>query len=98
MNVRLIRLVYAGVMAVAMATAAAAQAPNVVLLVADDLQPDGVAALGNPLLHTPNLDRLVGRGVTFMNCYNQGGWHGAICISSRAMMLTGRGLWTCGGG
>lgn len=72
--------------------------PNIVILHADDLQPDGVAALGNARLHTPNLDRLVGRGTAFVNTYNQGGWHGAICVASRAMMITGRNLWTCGGG
>lgn len=78
--------------------AATAERPNVLVLHADDLQPDGIAALGNGRLHTPNLDRLVGRGTAFVNTYNQGGWHGAICVASRAMMLTGRNLWTCGGG
>ncbi len=96
--IRVLMLIVLGGPGVAAAVAQTADRPNIVILVADDLQPDGVAALGNRRLNTPHLDRLVGRGTAFTNCYNQGGWHGAICISSRAMMLTGRHLWSCGGG
>ena len=38
---------------------------NVLLLVSDDQRPDTIAALGNKIIRTPNLDRLVRRGTAF---------------------------------
>lgn len=70
-----------------------AEKPNILFLFVDDMTFDGVAALGNPELKTPNLDRLVANGTAFMNTYNMGGWHGAISVASRSMLMTGRYLW-----
>ena len=67
--------------------------PNFLFLFADDMTFDAIRALGCNEAVTPNLDRLVKRGTSFTNCYNQGGWHGAICVASRTMLLTGRFLW-----
>ena len=39
--------------------------PNVLFLFADDQRADTIAALGNPIIRTPNLDRLVRGGVAF---------------------------------
>ena len=64
--------------------------PNILHIHADDHRPDGLHALGNPLLQTPNLDSLVGRGMTFTHCYTMGSMTGAVCTPSRTMMLTGR--------
>ncbi len=72
---------------------AAEMKPNVLFLFADDLAFDTIHALGNDEIETPNLDRLVKRGTTFTHAYNQGGWHGAICVASRTMLNTGRFLW-----
>lgn len=65
---------------------------NVLVLFADDQRADTIAGLGNPAIQTPNLDRLVKRGVAFDRAYMQGGFHGATCIPSRAMLLSGRPL------
>ncbi len=73
--------------------AGAEERPNFVFLYADDMTYAVVHALGNSEIQTPNLDRLVRRGTTFTHAYNQGGFHGAICVASRAMLLTGRYLW-----
>jgi arylsulfatase A-like enzyme len=70
----------------------AAQPPNVVFIFADDQRADTIAALGNPVIKTPNLDRLVKRGVAFTRAYMQGGNQGATCVPSRAMLLSGRSL------
>jgi arylsulfatase A-like enzyme len=70
----------------------AAPAPNVVFIFADDQRADTIAALGNPVIKTPNLDRLVKRGVAFNRAYMQGGNQGATCVPSRAMLLSGRSL------
>ena len=69
-----------------------APATNVVFIFADDQRADTIAALGNPVIKTPNLDRLVKRGVAFTRAYMQGGNQGATCVPSRAMLLSGRSL------
>ena len=69
--------------------------PNILLLLSDDQRPDTIAALGNPIIQTPNLDNLVARGAAFTNAHIMGGMNGAICIPSRAMILTGRTLFRC---
>ena len=76
----------------AVVSLSAAPAPNVVFIFADDQRADTIAALGNPVIKTPNLDRLVKRGVAFTHAYMQGGNQGATCVPSRAMLLSGRSL------
>lgn len=66
--------------------------PNIVFLLADDQRFDTIGALGNPEIHTPHLDRLVGRGTSFSRAHIPGGTVGAICMPSRAMIHTGRTL------
>ena len=66
--------------------------PNVLFLFADDQRADTIAALGNPHIKTPNLDGLVRRGFAFTRAYCMGSQVGAVCIPSRAMLLTGRHL------
>jgi arylsulfatase A-like enzyme len=70
--------------------ASAAKQPNVVFIFADDQRADTIAALGNAHIRTPNLDRLVARGLSFTHAYMQGGNQGATCVPSRAMLLSGR--------
>jgi arylsulfatase A-like enzyme len=67
-----------------------ARRPNILHLHTDDHRADGLHALGNPEMQTPNLDALVARGMTFRNCYTMGSMVGAVCTPSRTMMLTGR--------
>ena len=42
---------------------------RVIWISTDHMRFDCIAAHGNPLMSTPNLDRLVNNGVTFTNCY-----------------------------
>ena len=72
------------------ATAHAAKSPNIVFIFADDQRADTIAALGNAHIKTPNLDRLVQRGLSFTRAYMQGGNNGATCVPSRAMLMSGR--------
>ncbi len=67
-----------------------ARRPNILHIHADDHRADGLNALGNKLLRTPNLDALVERGTTFSHCYTMGSMSGAVCQPSRTMMLTGK--------
>jgi arylsulfatase A-like enzyme len=73
--------------------AADAKRPNILFILADDQRPDTIAALGNPNIQTPNLDKLVARGTAFTRAHIMGGTGGAVCVSSRAGIMTGRTLW-----
>ena len=63
--------------------------PNILFIIADDLNYRTIHALNNPEIHTPNLDRLVAQGTTFTHCFHQGSWSSAVCIASRTMLYTG---------
>ena len=67
--------------------------PNILFLFADDYTYDAIHALGNNIIETPNLDRLIQNGTHFTNAFNMGGWNGAICLASRAMIITGKTIW-----
>ncbi len=71
---------------------AAPPKPNVLFFFADDQRADTIAALGNSHIKTPNLDRLVQRGISFDRAYMQGGMNAATCVPSRAMLLSGQNL------
>ena len=67
--------------------------PNIFFIYTDDQTFATINALGNKSIHTPNLDRLVQEGTTFTHAYNMGGWHGAVCVASRSMMISGTSVW-----
>ena len=66
--------------------------PNILFLFTDDQQYNAVRALGNKDVITPNMDSLVYRGITLSNMYILGGLSAAVCMPSRAMLMTGRYL------
>jgi len=68
----------------------AAKRPNILFLFADDQRADTIAAHGNPHIRTPHLDRLASSGVSFRNNYIFGGNSGAVCVPSRAMLMSGK--------
>ena len=59
--------------------------PNILWYCTDQQRYDTIGALGNPHVHTPAMDRLVGRGTAFTTAYCQS----PICTPSRASFLTG---------
>ncbi|TXF88046.1 sulfatase-like hydrolase/transferase [Neolewinella aurantiaca] len=62
-------------------------APNIVLIVADDMGWADPVYMGNTVYHTPNLDRLSERSVNFTQAYSSA----SNCAPSRAAMMSG--LW-----
>ncbi len=66
------------------ATDSATTRPSVLMLVSED-NSEQLGCYGDPIAHTPNLDRLAAAGVRFTNAYvTQAG-----CSPSRASILTG---------
>ena len=59
--------------------------PNILLLFTDQQRYDTIAALGNPIIKTPALDRLVREGTTFDRCYTPS----PVCVSARCALMTG---------
>jgi len=64
--------------------------PNILFLFADDQRADTNAAHGNPHIKTPNLDKLAASGFSFRSNYCFGGNQGAVCVPSRAMLMSGK--------
>ncbi len=59
--------------------------PNVLFVMTDQQRFDTIAALGNADIHTPNLDRLVRRGVAFRRAYSTC----PVCVPARYTYRTG---------
>ncbi|HZG75679.1 MAG TPA: choline-sulfatase [Paenibacillus sp.] len=60
--------------------------PNILMIMVDQMAYDCIGALGHPVVRTPNLDKLVERGVAFENAY----CNSPLCAPSRASFVTGR--------
>jgi len=60
--------------------------PNFLWICTDQQRFDTIRGLGNEHINTPNLDRLLGEGVSFDRTYCQS----PVCTPSRASFLTGR--------
>lgn len=81
----LLKLAPSAALSLAPAVGAAASQPNVLFIMTDQQRFDSIAALGNPDIYTPNLDRLVRRGVTFTNAYSPC----PVCVPARYTIRTG---------
>ncbi len=66
--------------------ASAADRPNVVLVLVDDLGWMDLSCQGSDYFRTPNIDKLASQGMRFTNAYAAC----AVCSPTRAAVLTGR--------
>ncbi|HCO86418.1 MAG TPA: sulfatase, partial [Arenibacter sp.] len=65
---------------------------NILFVFTDDQRMSAIGALGNSEIKTPNMDKLVKKGMAFTNTNIMGSFSGAVCAPSRAMLMTGRPL------
>jgi N-acetylglucosamine-6-sulfatase len=63
----------------------AADRPNVLFVLCDDLRPDALGCYGSKHVKTPHIDALASRGVRFQNAFCTT----SLCSPSRASILTG---------
>jgi len=87
-TIALLTLIFAG----CASTPTPQSPPNILFLFADDLRRDTVGAFGGENVHTPHLDQLAARGTALDGVYCMGSRHGAVCVPSRAMVMSGRVL------
>ena len=64
----------------------AAEKPNVIFILTDDLGWGDLGCYGHPHIKTPNLDKLAKRGTLFTQFYV----NGSVCSPSRVAFMTGR--------
>ena len=59
--------------------------PNIIFILTDDQRWDALGFAGNPIIKTPNMDKLAGSGLYFKNAFVTT----SICAASRASLFTG---------
>lgn len=62
------------------------QAPNIVLIIGDDIGVDDIGCYGNAQVETPNMDRIAKEGLRFTNAYVTT----SSCSPSRCSIISGR--------
>ena len=60
--------------------------PNVLFILADDLGINALNCYGNPIVESPNIDKLYSEGVHFTNGYS----NDPTCAPSRASIMSGQ--------
>jgi arylsulfatase A-like enzyme len=68
-----------------LASAKTKKPPNIILFVSDDQGYGDLSLHGNPVLHTPNLDRIAQEGAEFTQFHVN-----PVCSPTRSSLLTGR--------
>ncbi|MCC5927929.1 MAG: sulfatase [Cyclobacteriaceae bacterium] len=63
--------------------------PNILIFISDDQSWGHTSMAGDPVVKTPNFDRIAVNGVNFTNAYN----NAPACAPSRASMLSGKNFW-----
>ncbi len=68
--------------------------PNILFIIVDDQSPFDLRVYSeDSTLQTPNINQLAADGMVFDAAHQMGAWTGAVCTSSRHMIMAGRPLW-----
>ena len=81
-----------GAAGLACGSSKAARRPNILLAYSDDQSYPHTSILGDPVVRTPNFDRVAREGVLFSQSYTAC----PSCTPSRSALLTGRPIWRIG--
>lgn len=65
---------------------AAAERPNILMILVDDLGYNQLGVTGSPKIKTPNIDKLAADGIFFSDAYSGS----TVCSPSRVSLMTGR--------
>ncbi len=60
--------------------------PNIIFIFPDQHRGDILGCMGDPVVITPNLDKLASEGVVFTECFT----NSPLCIPARATLMTGK--------
>lgn len=71
--------------------AAAAERPNVIFILSDDIGQGDLGCYGQKLIQTPNLDRMAAEGTRFTQAY----CGTSVCAPSRSSLITGLDMGHC---
>jgi len=74
----------ASMLAPSIARGKAAERPNILWVVTEDICPD-LGCYGDAYARTPNIDNFAKQGVVFSNCFD----HSGVCAPSRSGIITG---------
>ncbi len=86
-RIHLLRLLVGlGFLSLGNGTIVAAEKPNIVILLCDDLGYGDLSCFAHPVMRTPHLDQLAAEGVKLTHCYASA----PVCSPSRGGLLTGR--------
>jgi choline-sulfatase len=66
--------------------------PNIIFIMSDEHDPGVTGCYGDPVIETPNLDRLAREGVTFDACYTTS----PLCVPARLSFTAGKYVSRCG--
>lgn len=81
---RMMRALYSLLLVIATNCAMAADRPNVIVIMADDIGAEGLGCYGSTIYTTPNLDRMASEGLRFNNAYAT-----PLCTPTRVMIMSG---------
>jgi choline-sulfatase len=71
-----------------------ASSPNIILIICDQLRAFEVGCYGNPMIRTPNMDRLAAEGVRVETAIS----NYPVCMPARSVLLSGQYNRSCTGG
>ena len=90
-GVLLASLLMAGTTGAATSDGATTAKPNIIFILADDLDPRHLGCFGQQQIQTPCIDRMAGEGMRFTQLYTGT----SICAPARASLLTGLHMGHC---